>query len=347
LTYDFLNPHDQIKENYMKVLFIGGTGIISTACASLAVSKGINLTLLNRGKSNRPAASGTNHLQADIHDPASVLSALAGHNFDVVVDWIAFTPEDVQKDINLFGGKTGQYVFISSASAYQTPVSNLPIRESTPLENPIWEYSRNKIACEELLIEEYRRNKFPFTIVRPSHTYDQTCFPLEGGYTVIDRMLRGKPVIVHGDGTSIWTLTHSSDFAKGFIGLLGNSRARGEIFHITSDEWLAWNQIYQILAEAAGVTPTLVHIPSDLIAAYNSTIGDSLLGDKTHSALFDNSKIKQVIPEFSATIPFSRGAEEIIAWHKADPARQKIDIEFNDLCDLLLKNYQKAWPENG
>jgi len=329
----------------MKVLFIGGTGIISTACAELAVSRGIDLTLLNRGQSSRPAAANTHHLQADIHDPASLAAALEGKKFDAVVDWIAFTPQDVQRDIDLFKGKTGQYVFISSASAYQTPASNLPIRESTPLENPVWEYSRNKIACEELLVREYRKDKFPFTIVRPSHTYDHTLLPVEGGYTVIDRMVRGKPVIVHGDGTSLWTLTHNTDFAKGFIGLLGNIRARGEIFHITSDEWLTWNQIYLMLAEAAGVTPQLVHIPSELIAAYHRGIGDSLLGDKTHSAIFDNSKIKQVVPDFVCTTPFSRGAEEIIAWYRADPARQKVDAEFDNLCDRIIENYQKAWPQ--
>jgi nucleoside-diphosphate-sugar epimerase len=330
----------------MRVLFIGGTGVISTACSSLAVAKGIDLTLLNRGKSVRPPAAGAQLLHADIHDTAAVQSILAGQDFDVVVDWIAFKPEHVQRDIDLFKGKTGQYIFISSASAYQKPISNLPIRESTPLENPIWEYSRNKIACEELLLKEYRKDKFPFTIVRPSHTYDQTSIPVEGHYTVINRMLKGKPVIVHGDGTSIWTLTHSADFAKGFVGLLGNPRARGEIFHITSDEWLTWDQIYQTLAEYAGVTPQLVHVPSDLIAAYNSRVGDSLLGDKAYSAIFDNSKIKQVVPEFCCTISFSRGAEEIIAWHKADPSRQKVDAEFNDFCDRLLKNYRSAWPRN-
>ena len=327
----------------MKVLFIGGTGIISTACASRAVARGIDLTLLNRGNSVRPAAEGTKTIAADIHDPASLRNALAEKDFDVVVDWIAYTPQDVQKDIDLFKGKTGQFVFISSASAYQTPAAILPIRESTPLDNPFWEYSRNKIACEELLVKEYRENKFPFTIVRPSHTYDQTCLPVEGGYTVLDRMLRGKPVLVHGDGTSIWTLTHSSDFAKGFVGLLGNSRARGEIFHITSDEWLSWNQIYLLLAEAAGVTPNLVHVPSDLIAAYDTKIGDSLLGDKAHSAIFDNSKIKQVVPEFVCTTPFAYGAKEIVNWYKADPARQIVDDQFNEMCDRILVNYQKAW----
>jgi nucleoside-diphosphate-sugar epimerase len=251
----------------------------------------------------------------------------------------------VQRDIDLFKGRIKQYVFISSASAYQTPASNLPIRESTPLENPVWEYSRNKIACEELLVAEYRRSKFPFTIVRPSHTYDRTSVPVEGGYTVIDRMLKGKPIIVHGDGTSIWTLTHNTDFAKGFVGLLGNSHALGEVFHITSEEWLTWNQIYQLLGSAVGITPKLVHIPSDLIAAYDRNIGYSLLGDKSHSSIFDNSKIKQIVPEFVCTVPFDRGAEEIIAWYKADTSRQKVDSQFNEMCDLLLMNYQKAWPK--
>ena len=327
----------------MKILFIGGTGIISTACAALAVEKGFNLTLLNRGKSFRPTAKGVKVIQADIHDPAAMRAALADQHFDVVADFIAFTPHDVQKDLDLFSGKTAQYLFISSASAYQTPAANLPIRESTPLENPFWEYSRNKIACEELLLAEYRKNKFPFTIVRPSHTYDQTSIPVEGDYSVIDRMLKGKPVLVHGDGTSLWTLTHSRDFAKGFVGLLGNSRALGEVFHITSDEWLPWNQIYKLLGHAFGVEPQLVHVPSDLIAAHDPVIGGSLLGDKSHSAVFDNSKIKQVVPEFVCTTPFSRGVEEIAAWFMADPTRQKVDPRFDQLSDRILAKVQQAW----
>lgn len=329
----------------MKVLFVGGTGIISSGCAELAVELGFDLTLLNRGKSVRKPAAGAKVIQVDIQDSGAVSAALEGQRFDALVDWIAYTPDQVKRDLDLFAGKMGQYIFISSASAYQTPVSNLPIRESTPLDNPVWEYSRNKIACEELLLEEYRANKLPFTVVRPSHTYDPCYVPVEGGYTVIDRMLQGKPVIVHGDGTSIWTLTHTRDFARGFVGLLGNPRAVGETFHITSDEWLTWNQIYQTLGRAAGVEPKLVHIPSELIAAYDRRIGDSLLGDKTHSAIFDNSKIKQVVPGYQATIPFARGAEEIIAWHRADPARQKVDPVFNELCDRILMNYQKAWPD--
>ncbi|MEM5775057.1 MAG: SDR family oxidoreductase [Anaerolineaceae bacterium] len=329
----------------MKALFIGGTGVISSACSALAVHRGIDLYLLNRGQSVRPAPEGAHLLHADIHDPESVEAVLQPHHFDCVVDWIAFTPHDVQRDIDLFKERTAQYIFISSASAYQTPPSNLPIRESTPLDNPRWEYSRNKIACEELLMQEYRRSHFPHTIVRPSHTYDQTLVPLEGGYTVIDRMLRGKPVIVHGDGTSIWVLTHHVDFAKGLVGLMGNPRADGEVFHITSDEWLTWNQIVQYLADAAGVTPHIVHVPSDLIAAYNPRAGASLLGDKAHSVIFDNAKIRQVVPDFNPVIPFSQGAREIIAWYRADPARQVINTEFDKICDRILNNYQKAWPQ--
>ena len=328
----------------MKVLFIGGTCILSSASSVLALEKGYDLTLLNRSQSKRPPAPGARLLQADIWEPNALQNAVANEKFDVVVDWIAYTPEHVQRDLDIFAGKVGQYVFISSASAYQTPPANIPFRESTPLENPVWEYSRNKITCEELLVQMYRKNKFPFTIVRPSHTYDQCSVPVEGGFTVLDRMLKGKPVMVHGDGSSIWTLTHHRDFAKGFVGLLGNSHAMGEVFHITSDEWLTWNQIHQILGRAAGVEAQIVHVPSDLIAAYDKQIGDSLLGDKTHCAIFDNSKIKQVVPEFKATIPFTQGAAEIVAWHMADPARQVIDPAYNALCDRILENYQKAWP---
>jgi len=328
----------------MKILFIGGTGILSSACAALAIEKGYDLTLLNRGQSIRTPPPAAKCLIADIHNLSAVHSIMAGKKFDVVVNWIAFTPDQVQHDLDLFSGKIGQYIFISSASAYQTPAAILPIRESTPLDNPFWQYSRDKIACEELLLQAHRKTKLPFTVVRPSHTYDRYYVPVEGGYSVIDRMLTGKPVIVHGDGTSIWTLTHNTDFAKGFVGLLGNTQAIGETFHITSDEWLTWNQIYQILGNAAGVKPKLVHIPSEIIARYDKQIGDSLLGDKAHSAIFDNQKIKQVVPAFTPTTPFSHGANEIISWHRADPVRQIIDSGFNQLCDTILMDYGKAWP---
>jgi len=328
----------------MKALFIGGTGNISSACAKLALARGIDLTLLNRGSAGRTVPEGAQVLTADIRDPQSVQAALGDRKFDVVAEFIAFTPEHIENDLELFRGCAGQYIFISSASAYQTPPAILPVTESTVLDNPYWQYSRDKAACEESLLRAYREEKFPITIVRPSHTYSAPYVPIDGGWTAIDRMLRGEPVIVHGDGTSLWTLTHASDFAIGFVGLMGNAHAIGEVFHITSDEWLTWNQINEILAAAAGVKPTLVHVPSDLIAAYDSAWGASLLGDKTHSFILDNSKIKQLVPDFICTTPFSRGAEEIIAWHMADPARRKVDEAFNALCDRILQAYAKAWP---
>ena len=329
----------------MKVLFIGGTGIISSACSRLALERGIELTLLNRGQSSRPVPSGARVLNGDIRDPASARSALGERSFDAVVDWVAFTPQHVEADLDLLRGRTGQYIFISSASAYQTPPSSLPVTESTLLDNPVWQYSRNKIACEERLVRAYREEKFPATIVRPSHTYDNTLLPLHGGWTAVERMRRGAPVIVHGDGTSLWTLTHNRDFAKGLVGLLGNSRAIGEVFHITSDEWLTWNQIAELEARAAGVEAHIVHVPSDLIAAYDKNWGDGLLGDKTASMIFDNSKIKRLVPDFVCTTPFSRGVEEIFAWYNADPARRKVDPAFDALCDRILEGYARAWPK--
>ncbi|HPT24648.1 MAG TPA: SDR family oxidoreductase, partial [Anaerolineaceae bacterium] len=329
----------------MKVLFIGGTGTISYSSTLLAKEKGIDLYLLNRGKSElRPIPEGVRLLKADIRDPNSVAEALGTLKFDAVADFIAFTPEHIETDLALFRGKTGQYLFISSASAYQTPPSTLPVTESTLLDNPAWEYSRNKIACEERLARAYREEKFPFTIVRPSHTYDQVYIPVHGGWTVVDRMLRGLPVIVHGDGSSLWTLTHSSDFAKGFVGLLGNSHAIGEVYHITSDEWLTWDQIHQVIAKALGVDARIVHVPSDLIAAYDADWGDSLLGDKTHSFVLDNSKIKKAVPGFACTKPFSVGIQESLDWYHADPDRQVVDGQFNALCERILAAYAKAWP---
>ena len=330
----------------MKVLFIGGTGIISSACSARAIEKGIDLYLLNRGASQRPPAAGARILNGDIRDPGSVRAALGSHNFDAVVDWIAFTPAHVQTDIDLFRGRTGQYVFISSASAYQTPPATTPTLESTVLHNPFWEYSRNKIACEELLVRAYRDEQFPATIVRPSHTYDKTVLPMDGGWTVVDRMLRGKQVIVHGDGTSLWTLTHHADFAVGFTGLLANHKVIGDAVHITSDEWLSWNQIFDLVARAAGTTAKIVHVPSDLIAAYDPNWGAGLLGDKTHSMIFDNSKIKRLVPEFNCTIPFARGAEEILAWYSAEPSRRKVDEYFDNLCDRIIAAQLGALPKN-
>ena len=331
----------------MKILFIGGTGIISSACSALAVERGHELFLLNRGKSSRPAPEGARILNGDIRDPASVERALKGHSFDAVVDWIAFTPEHVESDLGHFRGKTAQYVFISSASAYQKPVGSLPITESTPLINPHWAYSRAKIACEDRLLRAAREENFPITIVRPSHTYDRTLIPEESGWTTIDRMRRGKEIIVHGDGTTTWVLTHHRDFAKGFVGLLGNPRAIGDAFHITSDEALTWNQIVGILADAAGTSPRIVHLPSDFIAAHDARWGASLLGDKAHSVLFDNAKIKRAVPGYVASIPFFLGAREIIAWHDADPARRTVNTERDALIDKMIASYRSILPPPG
>lgn len=324
----------------MKVLFIGGTGIISSASTQLAIERGVELYLLNRGESSRPTPDGAHILTGDIRDPASVTAALGDHEFDAVVDWVAFTPEHIETDLTLFAGRTRQYVFISSASAYQTPPQTLPVTESTPLRNPHWEYSRNKIACEDRLIRAYREDGFPVTIVRPSHTYDRTLLPFDGGYTVVNRMRQGRPVVVHGDGTSLWTLTHHADFARGFVPLLGHPAAIGETYHITSDEWLPWNAIYEMVAQAAGVTADLVHIPSDVIAAADPGWGAGLLGDKAHSMIFDNSKIRRIVPEYRCVIPFWQGAQEIMAWYDADKSRQRVDEGMDATMDSLVGRFR-------
>ena len=328
----------------MKVLFIGGTGIISSACSELALNQGIDLYLLNRGRSSRPVPAGAKILQADIRQPASVTAALGDLTFDSVVEWVAYTPDQVQNDLELFRQRTRQYIFISSASAYQTPPGFLPVKESTPLHNPFWGYSRDKAACEALLEQAGLQEGFPFTIVRPSHTYDRTLLPFHGGYTTVARMRAGKAVVVHGDGTSLWTLTHHRDFAVGLVGLLGNPHAIGHIFHITSDEWLSWNQIYKIVAQAAGVEPQLVHMPSELIAAYDPLWGASLLGDKAHSMIFDNSKIRRLVPQFRPAIPFWQGAQEIIAWYDADASRQVVDPYVDEVQDQLVAAMKRAFP---
>jgi len=329
----------------MKVLFIGGTGIISSASSRLALQRGIDLHLLNRGQSPRPTPEGAVVLRGDARDPRSARAALGALSFDAVVDFMAFTPDHIEADLDLFRGRTRQLVFISSASAYQTPPASLPVTESTVLDNPYWQYSRNKIACEERLVRAYREEKYPITIVRPSHTYDSTLVPMDGGWTVIDRMRRGQKVIVHGDGTSLWTLTHNTDFAVGLVGLLGNSHAIGEAVHITSDESLNWNQIFEIVGRAAGAEPRIVHVPSDLIAAYDPNWGAGLLGDKSNSMVFDNTKIKRLVPDFACRIPYSRGAPDTIAWYDADPVRRKVNEEFNRTCDRIIAAMESAWPK--
>ncbi|PPG57115.1 NAD-dependent dehydratase, partial [Rathayibacter sp. AY2B7] len=250
------------------------------------------------------------------------------------------TPEHVQQDIDLFAGRTGQYVFISSASAYQKPPRSLPVTESTPLRNPYWQYSRDKIACEDLLVAEYRASGFPVTIVRPSHTYDRTALPVDGGWTVVDRMRRGQEVVVLGDGTSLWTLTHADDVAVGLVGLLGASAAIGEAFHITGDELPTWDEIHRDLAAAAGVEPRLVHVASDAIAAADPELGAGIIGDKAHSMVFDNAKIRRLVPAYSPSVRFSDGAREIVEWYDADESRRVVDERMNGLFDALIERYR-------
>jgi nucleoside-diphosphate-sugar epimerase len=328
----------------MRVLFVGGTGNISASVSRLCVERGIELTLLNRGRSETPVA-GARHLKGDISRSADVASLLGGQRWDVVVNWIAFTPEDVERDIAFFNGKIGQYVFISSASAYQKPLSHPVVTESTPLSNPYWEYSRQKIACEERLLRAYRDEGFPTTIVRPSLTYDTVIPVVFGGwkeFTIVDRIRSRRKIIVHGDGTSLWTITHAEDFAKGFIGLLGHPQAAGQAFHITSDEVLTWNQIYTTLAAAAGETPEIVHIASDFIVRLEPSLTGSLLGDKATSAIFDNHKIRQFVPGFQAVIPFHKGISMTLAWFERDPARCLVREETHRMMDRIIAAYEHA-----
>ena len=327
----------------MNVLFIGGTGFISTAVSRMAVARGMELYLLNRGLRGREVA-GAHGIVADAHRPDEVRAALRGLKLDVVVDWIAYTPADIERDLALFGdpGTVGQFVFISSASAYQKPPAHYVITESTPLHNPFWEYSRNKIACEERLLRAHRETGFPVTIVRPSLTYDPQLPIAIGGwgcYTLADRLLRGRPIIVHGDGSSLWVVTHAEDFARGFLGLLGNDQAIGEAFHITTDEVLTWDQLYRTIAGALGVEANVVHIASDFIARVEPELAAGLLGDKTWSVVFDNTKVKTFVPGFQATIPFQEGIRRTLAWFDEDDRRKRIDPAVNAQMDRILEAY--------
>lgn len=332
----------------MKLLFIGGTGLISSACSELALERGHELFLLNRSASKKyPAPSGAQVIQADIYaDSAQVAKLIESHHFDAVVDFIAFTPQDIERDIHLFRNKTNQFVFISSASAYQKPVKNYLITEETPLENPYWEYSRNKIACEERLMQAYRDEKLPVTIIRPSHTYGPSQIPFIVGswqhpWTLIDRMKQGKPVIIPGDGTSLWVLTWNQDFAVGLIGLLGNQKAIGEAFQITSDEVLSWEQIYLEAYQALDINPNIVHIPSDFIAKYDEHAIGSLIGDKSNSVVFDNSKIKKFVPEYNCKVKWSEGLRRSLTWFESHPEFQTIDHDSIKMIDKILEAYNK------
>ena len=335
----------------MKILFIGGTGLISSACSELVVARGHELFILNRSVSTKyPVPDGATVLQADIHSDSSHLSKLlAGRHFDAVVDFIAFTVEDIERDLILFRNKTEQFVFISSASAYQKPLKNYLITEETPLENPFWQYSRDKIACEQRLMKAYREDGFPATIIRPSHTYGPSQIPLAVDswvhpWTIVDRIERGKKLIVPGDGSSLWVLTWNADFAKGLVGLLGNQNAIGETFHITSDEALSWNQIYLEVYQALGQEPNVIHIPSDLIAAYWDQAVGSLIGDKANTVVFDNSKIKRFVPDFRCEVKWAEGVRRSIKWHEERPQFHTIDNEINVIWDKIIAAYEKAYP---
>ncbi len=327
----------------MKILFIGGTGFISTAVSRLVVAKGWELFLLNRGQ-RQPNPPGCRSLVADINQPDQVRAAIGDLRFDVVVDWVAYVLADIERDLTLFRGRTGQFIFISSASVYQKPPAHYLITESTPLHNPHWEYSRNKIACEERLMREFREEDFPVTIVRPSLTYDPQ-LPIAlggwGGYTFCDRLKRGRPIIIHGDGSSLWVVTHAEDFGRGLLGLFGNPAAHGHAFHITSDEVLTWNQIYGTIAEAMGVEARVVHIPSDFIVKVVPEKTGSLIGDKTWSTVFDNTKIKTWVPGFQCVIPFREGVRRTLAGFEANPERRQVDQSVNKELDAILEAWER------
>ncbi|CDZ23754.1 NAD-dependent epimerase/dehydratase [[Clostridium] cellulosi] len=334
----------------MKVLFIGGTGKISMAISRQLIEAGHELYLLNRGSRNSELGGSVKTITADIHDEQTAAKLLDGLTFDVVADFIAFDTPDVERDVRLFEGKTKQYIFISSASAYQKPLSDYRITESTPLANPYWEYSRKKIACEEYLLKRYRETGFPVTIVRPSHTYDERSIPLgihgeKGSWQVAKRMLEGKPVIIQGDGTSLWTMTHNSDFARAFIGLMNNIHAIGQAVQITSDESLTWNQIYECIADALGVKLNAVHVSSEFLAACSNDKYDfygSLLGDKSNSVVFDNTKLKRLVPGFTAQVRFDQGVKQTVNYILKHPELQVEDPEFDAWCDKVIKALDDA-----
>ncbi|HEX3752626.1 MAG TPA: NAD-dependent epimerase/dehydratase family protein [Streptosporangiaceae bacterium] len=320
-----------------KVLFIGGTGLISSACLALAHERGLSVTAVVRGRTtSRPLPPGVRQVTADVTDPQALAGALDGERFDAVVNFIAFTPEQVQADVDLFGGRTGQYVFVSSTAVYSKPVGRLPLTESSPVRSLNWRYAQDKIHCEELLEQAFRRRDFPAVIVRPGHTYDRTAIPLLGGWTAVDRLRRGEPVIVHGDGSSLRPMTHARDFARGFVPLLGDGATIGDRFHITSDDAPSWNFVYAELARAAGVTkPRLIHLTTDTIAGLAPDWAGYLRGDGSASMMFDNTKIKRAVPGFAATTSFAEGAREMVCWHDADPVRRRPDPAIDALLDKL------------
>ena len=334
----------------MKILMIGGTGTISSAITRQLAASGHDLWLLNRGTRKQEVPASVKQVIADIDDTESVLAGLGDAQFDAVCEFIGFVTEQVERDIRLFRGRTRQYVYISSASAYAKPVRSPYITEGTALANPHWQYSRNKIACEELLMKEYRENGFPVTIVRPSHTYCERGVPVsihgpKGSWPVLRRMLEGKPVLVHGDGSSLWTLTWNEDFARGFIGLLGNPKAIGEAFQIMSDEQLTWDQIYECVGQALNVKPQLYHVSSDFLASVcpkDYDLEGNLIGDKAATVIFDCTKLKRAVPGFKATTRFDEGVRRCVDYLLAHPELQVDDPEFNEWCDKVIEAQEQA-----
>jgi nucleoside-diphosphate-sugar epimerase len=332
-----------------KVLFVGGSGTISAACVALAAQRGLDVTVLNRGNAAAPAPIGVKHVLCDVNDEGAAAEALKGREFDAVADFVVFRPEQAERDVRLFAGRTAQYVFISSASAYQKPASGSLITESTPLANPYWQYSRDKIACEDLLTREYRERGFPVTVVRPSHTYSERSIPVaihgrKGSWPVVRRIMEGKPVIAHGDGLTWWTFTHAADFAVGFVGLLANPHAIGEAVHITSDERLTWNMAFEAVGRAVGRAPDIRHVPSDALARFDPELLGALIGDKANSVWFDNSKIKRLVPEFNATIRFDQGVRAALAHIMPRPELQPEDPEFDAWCDMVAAKMDAVRP---
>lgn len=333
----------------MKALFIGGTGTISMAITrNIAADSDWELYLLNRGTRTAEIPEGVKVIKADINDEKDVAEKIKDMSFDCVCDFIGFVPEQVERDYRLFAGKTKQYMYISSASAYNKPCRDYRITEGTSLANPYWEYSRNKIKCERFLMDMYEQKGFPVTIIRPSHTYDDRNIPLgvhgdNGSWQVVKRMLEGKPVIIHGDGTSLWTMTYNEDFAKGFVGLMGNKHAIGEAFQITSDESLTWNQIYQTIADVLGVELKAYYVPSDFLDAVGKyDFKGSLTGDKANTVVFDNTKLKKAVPGFTCTYRFDQGVRKVIENCMAHPDLQREDPEFDAFCDKVIEALEAA-----
>jgi len=332
----------------MRVLFIGGTGNISSECTEAAIRQGMDVSVITRGRHKVP--EGAASIIGDVTDRAMLAPLVGSGNYDVVIDFLCYEPATAAASVSACKGKIGQYVFLSSASVYQKPPQSHVVSESTPLGNPFWEYARQKIACEDTFLEAFRNDGFPVTIVRPSHTYGHTWIPtafVSGDFTVAARMLAGRPFIVPGDGQALWTITHARDFAVGLVGLLGRPGTLGEVFNMTGDEALTWDEIHHVVASALGVEPHIVHVPSDFIAAVDPAMGERLLGDKSYTTLFDCSKVRRIVPEFRTTIPFAQGVRESVAWRRADPSRMIVDGSMDGRIDRILADWERLLAQQA